>query len=345
MSKELMLIVVPVCFMLLPVFPKEQTTKILRYFSYAMIVYAVSYLIRAVARFAISHDSSVFFYHELVTLEVNAIHVSVYFALALCWFLSAPGINHTRIFCAALLGGMIVLLSSKIMLTVTAILVIWHLFSARQIWNRKAALILGTVILFGGILLSGKIIQRFSEEFLTVTNENTLNTKPSSQGHVFNKSISEAWNTEQFTPNDYFPGTAFRVYQVRIFTEMLSQDAIFWNGYGLNASYDKIAQKAVEHHLYSGYGEFNFHNQYVQNFADLGIFGLLLLLAMLILSLKKGAKNKDFVHISFTVLMISLFLTESFLWRQRGVTFFTAMYCLFNSVVATKPLPKKNKSL
>jgi len=57
---------------------------------------------------------------------------------------------------------------------------------------------------------------------------------------------------------------------------------------------------------------------------------------MLGTSLFTGLKRKDFVHISFTVLMISLFLTESFLWRQRGVIFFTGMYCLLNSGIAFK---------
>jgi O-antigen ligase len=63
----------------------------------------------------------------------------------------------------------------------------------------------------------------------------------------------------------------------------------------------------------------------------LGIFGLLLLLVILFVNLNNALKTKDFIHISFAVLMISLFLTESFLWRQRGVMFFTVMYCLFNS--------------
>jgi O-antigen ligase len=51
----------------------------------------------------------------------------------------------------------------------------------------------------------------------------------------------------------------------------------------------------------------------------------------LIINIKNALKSKDFIHFAFSILMISLFLTESFLWRQRGVVFFTVMYCLFNS--------------
>ena len=98
-----------------------------------------------------------------------------------------------------------------------------------------------------------------------------------------------------------------------------------------------LAKKALEYKVYlgdenqEGYQTKNFHNQYLQVFAELGLFGIFLLLLMLGLSLKTAIKNKDFVAIAFTILMISLFLTESFLWRQRGVLFFTIFYILFNT--------------
>jgi len=61
---------------------------------------------------------------------------------------------------------------------------------------------------------------------------------------------------------------------------------------------------------------------------------------MLALNFKKGIKNKYFVHIAFSILMISVFLTESFLWRQRGVVFFTLFYCLFNDMLLIKSAEK-----
>ena len=74
----------------------------------------------------------------------------------------------------------------------------------------------------------------------------------------------------------------------------------------------------------------NFHNQYIQVFSELGVFGFLLLLIMLTLSIRNAIGSKNYFHIAFSVLMISLFITESFLWRQRGVTFFIVMYCVLN---------------
>uniref|UniRef100_UPI004048EBC5 O-antigen ligase family protein n=1 Tax=Flavobacterium sp. TaxID=239 RepID=UPI004048EBC5 len=140
----------------------------------------------------------------------------------------------------------------------------------------------------------------------------------------------EAWNNEKFTHNDFFPGTSFRVYQFRMFTDFMEEEPIFWKGFGLNASLIKLLEKEKQYNLYPGYGSFNFHNQYVQNFAELGVVGFVLLILILLLNTKIAFNYKDFLHIAFSILMISLFLTESFLWRQRGVIFFMAFYCLFN---------------
>ena len=76
---------------------------------------------------------------------------------------------------------------------------------------------------------------------------------------------------------------------------------------------------------------FNFHNQYIQFFAEIGIAGFIIFIIMVFVNLKIAINRKDFVHFSFAILIISLFLTESFLARQRGVIYFTLMYCLFVS--------------
>jgi hypothetical protein len=49
----------------------------------------------------------------------------------------------------------------------------------------------------------------------------------SKNNEVNNISIYQAWTQDKFKQNDYFPGSAFRVYQIRIFKEMLEEDAIF----------------------------------------------------------------------------------------------------------------------
>ncbi len=337
--KEIPLLIFPICFFCFQAFTENQNQKIIKYYSYGIVLLTFFYLIKASIRFALTQDSGVFFYHELVTKEVNAIHVSVYVAIAFFYFFTKPLKKPLDFVLLSILLLMVFLLSSKnIIVVFIGLMIVFHLFYSKLSKQMR----LKNLIIVGVILISftfiGKIKDRFKQEYETIMTDSTVNDVISKDGGtVYNVSIKQAWTNETFKPNDFFPGTAFRVYQFRIFLEMLQEENIFWKGFGLNASYNKIEEKGIKHNVYlgtndeEGYQKKNFHNQYVQNFAELGVFGFLILVIMLFINLKNGIVNKNFIHIAFAVLMISLFLTETFLWRQRGVVFFTSMYCLFNA--------------
>ena len=345
-SKELPLLVIPVCFMLFAPLSGLQRNKVVGYYSFAIALFSVFYLLKALMRFAVSGDVSVFFYHELVTKDVNAIHVSVFVSVAFFYFLQKVQKTIVEKACLALLFTTLFLLSSKNIIAVFLVLTgLYYLFFSDATKRAKVLALTGIAAVIVSLAFVPQIRERFKIEFETAASDHTVNDDIGP--NVRNVSLRRAWSANDFTPNDYFPGTAFRVYQFRIFLEMMAKDNAWLTGYGLNASYKRIAETTIAHNLYlgpdgrTGYQSKNFHNQYLQNFAELGIFGFALLVSILALNLKNAVKTKDFVHISFAVLMISLFLTESFLWRQRGVTFFTIMYCLFNSGIAIG----KNKNL
>ena len=339
LSKELPLLLIPVCFLLFRTFSALEKEKIIKWYSYGIVAYSMFYLAKALLRFIISKDTSVFFYHELVTKDVNAIHVSVYIAVSFFYFLEKQQKGLFDKLALVLLFVMVFLLSSKnIILVFMGLLVCYHLFYSKTSKKmRLKNLILLLVILFS-IPFIGKIKERFKEEYETIMTDSSVNDVISKGSEkVYNVSIKQAWTNNAFKPNDYFPGTAFRVYQFRIFIEFLQEESIFWTGFGLDASYSKIAEKGIHYNLFlgnetqEGYQTKNFHNQYIQVFAEIGIFGLLLLLTMVFLSFRNAMKTKSYVHIAFSVLIIALFFTESFLWRQRGITFFILMYCIFNA--------------
>ena len=232
----------------------------------------------------------------------------------------------------------ILLLNATIILITTAfIVVIYFSFYSKTSNRMRLRNLILIILLLTAALFYKKVNQFFIQEFKTNTSKgighDVIPQIPSVKHRI---TIYEAWNNQNFSPNDFFPGTAFRVYQARLFFEFLKEEPIFWTGFGLNASYKKIEEKGLYYNVFQGnnevegYQKKNFHNQYIQVFAELGVIGFLLLLLILGLNLKNALKNKDFIHIAFAILMISLFLTESFLWRQRGVVFFTLFYCLFN---------------
>ena len=348
LSKEVPLLIIPLGFLIFKTNTSEQKRKIIEYYSYAIVAFVLYYLVRAIIRYFIFGDARMFFYHGendkdygLVPKLLNAIHMSVFVAVAFFYFFTKEIKSKTDNLFSVLLFGFILLLSSKNIIIVVLLLSLINIFFFSKTAHK---LRLRNLIVFGlllGIIFSiGRIKERFKVEFQTNTEKslsaNVIEGIPLGVHYV---SLKEAWSKPTFTPNDYFNGTAFRVYQFRIFAELINENNAFLTGFGLNASYPKIKEKAVQYNLYmgvendpdSGYQSKNFHNQYVQNFAELGVFGFILLLILLIVNVKNAIKSKDFVHFAFAFLMISLFLTESFLWRQRGVVFFTMVYCLFNS--------------
>ena len=337
LGKVVPIILIPIAFIIMPRFSDRSKQNFLKYYSFGVSISSFLFLIKAVIRYFLSGNSEVFFYHELVTKEVNAIHVSVFVAIAFFYFLNVKIKSWADRICMLILSIFILLLSSKNIIIVFVLLTIAHEVYNLVRKNKKNYLFLLIIpAVLAVVFFTSNIADRFLIEFQSNEKAATIN-ESFDHGKVLNVSAVEAWNTEKFVDNQYFPGTAFRIYQIRIFKEMLQEEPIFFTGYGLNATDAKILGKAHEHHVFlgdeknEGYQDKNFHNQYVQFFAELGIFGFLLIVGMLGMNLYNGLQRRHFVHICFAILMISLFLTESFLARQRGIIFFTAFYCFFNS--------------
>jgi len=345
LPKEIGFLIVPLLFMIMKPFSKEQVHKIMKYYSYTMVLYVVFYLTKAIIRYFITGDKAVFFYHELVTEPVNAIHVSVFVAIAFFYFFNKISKNRFEVFTSFLLFAFLILLSSKNIIAVFLIVVVMnYILVVKKRVNRKTEIVVLTTVLAITFLFFGKIKERFNEEFQSnYSQDSEISQFEKNLNGVNVVSVKEAWNNEKFTPNDYFPGMAFRVFQIRVFYELLVEEPIIWKGFGLNAAQKKIDEKAEFYNLFKGNEEQdgflnkNFHNQYIQVFAEIGFFGLLIILIMLLFNSIKTIQTKDFMQIAFAVLMISLFLTESFLSRQRGIMFFMVLYCLFNAKNTNAP--------
>ena len=339
LQKEVAFLFIPVAFLFVSGLKNINRDYIIRLYSISMVFYAFYYFIKAVFRYVESKNISVFFYHELVTQDLNAIYVSVFASLAIFYFISLKEKRAIDKFALLVLVGLVFLLSSKSIITIDFLLIVCYYSFFSEIPKSVKATTITTIVLFlvCSLTFVKEVKERFLLEYETAFVDNTLNnTIGGDEGKVYNISWRQAWQNESFEPNQFFPGAALRIYQIRIFVEMLQQDGILFTGVGLEASQDKIREKTKAYGLYPGYGEFNFHNQYIQTFCELGLLGFLIVCLMLFLNIKKACKNKDFLHIAFAVTMIILFLTESFFCRQRGVLFFVVLYCIFNTTVSEK---------
>lgn len=336
--RQIPFLVVPILFWFQPKFTAKQRLRVLELFSKFMVATAIFFLLRACFRFVQTKDIEVFFYHELVTLALNAIHVSAFITIAFFYFLIFG--QRFKITITSFLALFLILLASKNIIVIWGILiiiyVIWH--QKKIHFSKKTWIALALVM-----LLSTVVVYKIKDRFLLESQEDILEHKSELAQKLADDGIKivnihQAWYATSFSADDFFSGSSFRVYQIRLYKEMMQEDPTYFLGYGFNATLKKRTQKAQELGVFMGdddnlgYHIKNFHNQYIQYLAELGLVGFLLLTILLGISLKNAIKNKDFLHFVFSILMISLFLTECFLWRQRGVAFFIGCYCLFNAV-------------
>lgn len=344
--KEISILLIPLAFLLFGKIEEENSKKIFLIYTWGIVIYCFLFLANAFYKYLNTHDSSFFYYHNLVSKDLNAIHFSVFVTVAIFILLDLNIKKWFHYLTLLFLGFTLFLLSSK-----TVIISFLLLITIHEIFYSKNAqrLRLRNIIIFGLILISlffiGTVKDRFKAEIEANTTKsishNVIEPTPSSVNII---SMKEAWNNENFTANDYFPGSAFRVFQTRVFYELMQENNVFFTGFGLEASQKKIEEKTLGYQLYSGdanhegYQKKNFHNQYIQFFSELGLFGFLILIIMIVYSIKIALKEKNFVFFATIILLGIVFLTESFLGRQRGVLFFMTLYCLLHQINFKKSL-------
>ncbi len=108
----------------------------------------------------------------------------------------------------------------------------------------------------------------------------------------------------------------------------------FFFGNGIGDVKESIIESYVKHNmLKDAERRFNAHNQYIQTYVGLGILGLLLLFWIFYYYFIYFIKNKLYLGYMFMVVSGILFITESYLERQKGVVIFTFFICLFVNMV------------
>ena len=288
--------------------------KVIEVFAYSLVLVAVYCLFLGTLTAILKSDISYLFYHNLSShlSKLNAIYLSVFISLGICFFLNKKEKSKLEISCLALLSLFLILLSSKTIITTTFVLG-FIFFLKNKVYKKinfnYILVILSVTMLF--LLASTNILNRVKLEF-----EKTK--------------ISEVLEKKDFGPVYLWTGVGLRVFQARAFFEILQEQKHIFLGSGLNNSQKLLNNKYKEYNLYSGFLNYNYHNQYLQIFAELGAIGLCLLLLILSFSLKEAIIFKDYFLFCFIILILVVCITESFLWRQRGMVFFITISLLYS---------------
>ena len=317
LRRTIALILVPVAFSLLPAFSLKNYDLTLKYFTRVNILLGLSFVIVSLIRYSDTKEISVFMYHDFVSiLRLNAIYVSSIFTVSIFYLLSKDKRSAIDKLAILFLTYLILMLSSKM---IVFIMLLGYLIYAFSIWSKKKYR-LGTfrigasVILLIGLTFSG-VLNRFLVEK--------------------NTNIKEVLSKEKFGKIYPWTGSSIRILQLRILNEQIDEESIFWKGFGLYASQENIKNRQIKLDIYKGFHDINYHNQYAQIFSEIGIFALILLIYMLFLNIKNAVKSKNFLFLMFSLSIPLIFITESFLWRQRGMFLFIILYCLLNRTIFT----------
>ncbi len=322
-ERMIVLALVPIAFSIIPKISLKNYRLVLNIFTRCNAVFGLFFLCIAFYNFIRTQSISVFTYHELVSfLDLNAIYVTLIFSVSFFYLLS---LNQKTILEKSLIVFFLVLiflLSSKIIMIVLFLgFFVFLLMRNFFVLDKKKIVLLFIALVIGLSIGSITLYERFSFETDTEFNE------------VFNK--------KTFGKVYHWTGSSIRLFQLRLLKEQIEEESILLNGFGLYASVEDLKKRHLQYDTYFEFHKYNYHNQYAQILSETGILGLLLLFIILGVLGRKSIKSKDYGYIMFTVMIISFFLTESILWRQRGLFLFVILYCLYNRVVFDEDLRLK----
>lgn len=105
----------------------------------------------------------------------------------------------------------------------------------------------------------------------------------------------------------------------------------FWLGTGIGNDNSALKSEFEKRgYSYLASRNLNAHNQFIQAFIALGISGFIFMFIFMLYPLWVGYKNKDYLLIAFSTIIILNACTECILNRQAGVLFFTVWAVLLS---------------
>ncbi len=288
---------------------KDSTDRILRMFSFFVTCWAIFFISRGVYHSIIHHSTEKLLHHELVSVfELNRIYVSaMVFISVLYLIININTLSKYKKLFLVIQTLFLFLLSSKLFI-VLSILVISTIFSIKI----KKAIKVATLI---GILLASLITINF-------LNRGKLLTE-------LIPNLNQTLCSDTFGQLYYANGINLRMLYIRFYCELVNEKRVnFFLGSGIGTSQTVLNQKIDEYDMWRGYKQFNYHNQYVQGLAEMGLLYPFILCCLLIIGIWKLILQKNYFGVGVILMFVLLFFSEAFLYRQRGIYLFLLIYFL-----------------
>jgi O-antigen ligase len=305
-------VIIPVLFYLLPANPSRKNTFLCS-FALGTGLLCLVLLVRAILNYGSTGAPYVFFY-EAFAWNMHPTYLALYISfslLVLFHFVHETGRNEKgwqpvvsgALYC---LGASVLILSSSRMGIIAgaaaAVLYLGHLyFQKKSVSMGRLAFYIFTFPLLFLLLNYGlNSASRFGE-------------------------VKKYVNTGAQTDHG---SIAARVKIWESSGELIREN--FWTGTGTGDVQDELRKLYERNDLqYALSKNLNAHNQFLQTLLATGIAGLLVLLALFFLPLVKCWREKQFLELSFLLVVAFNSLTEAILEREAGVLWFSVFYGLF----------------
>ena len=288
-----------------------------------MVAMASYDLYQSLLEYSIDHNTQVFYYKNLPHLLVGKPHyVSWYYVFSL--FICLREILILKKNRIAWTLGLIILLVSVILLSSRAYLFAFLLIASISslLWLSKKELsklrllkaLAAFVVLIGVTIAVPNTRERIKDTFVE------LNKLVDSTDHRQTNPRVYIWKySAQLIAEKPLFGYGVGDAKEELESSLKDCDALFWNG-KMNVPLNKKS--------------LNFHNQFLQTWAEVGVLGFLLLLFIMLAPF--FLKNQHPLFLIFVGLTLIGFLTESMLERQAGVVMLAFMYPLLASLNSKK---------
>ena len=285
--------------------------KILKAFIEGSIIACIVCILYACYRYYFTSDVNYFFYGAL-----SYFHHSSYFSMYLNFailLLLADLLGYQRILTISkwskfgiilFFGIFILFISSKTAYVTLLLTIIFGLFA----WIRKTNNFKMFFVIAGLLLIIPPTLYHSSDLIKSRVLE-------------FVNAFDEKQETESLT------GTTYRKIIWEESANIISNNVV--KGVGTGDVKQELKNRYEALNLNEAYEVgLNCHNQYLQTFMAIGITGICALLLMLFIPIVRSIKNRNFIYLSFLVLIAINFFTESMLETQSGVVFYAFMNSL-----------------
>lgn len=323
-GRKLAFLIIPLIFLFIPKFNLKDTNRLFKYFTFAMVGYAMFFIGYGSWHYIKTGDMVNLTLHGLVSvLDLNRVYVSFFAVIAFFHLLFNEKKNVINSLLMLLLFLFLILLSSKTILITAMVTIVFFSF-----WKNKSIFGIKSVISIVIVVSTLSVLFKLHSKFYTELIPN----------------YKEIMTMQDYKKNYYFNGSELRLLYTRFLLEYQMEEPILFTGFGLNATQVKLNEKCLKYNVPPGYGsQYNFHNQYNQILAEIGILGLLLLIYILFLGFKYVIMHHYTFGIAVFIVYTTFLFTESVFNRQRGIYFFLITYFLIMNIKFSKKTNSSNQ--